>query len=96
MLQEDRTGNLHERCDIFATVVIRTRKSVKKMAELKTVPVIGRVATRIENYLYERKKRGYVDLAHKHRCYQAGELAEKEYDQLKDRALIESRSIFYR
>lgn len=66
------------------------------MVELKTVPVIGRVAERIESYLYERKKRGYVDLAHKQHCHQAGELAEKEYDQLKDRALIESRSIFYR
>jgi len=69
---------------------------VIKMMELKSIPIIGRVAAQVESYVSERKKRAYVDLAHYQRCIQAGYEAEKEFNRVKDRALIETRSTYYR
>jgi hypothetical protein len=66
------------------------------MMELKSVPVIGKVAAHVEDYLLERKRKRYIDLAHEHRCYIAAECAERDFNQIKDRALIQTRNTYYR
>ncbi len=66
------------------------------MMKLKTIPVVGRVAAYVENYVSERKKREYRDFSHEHRCYMAGEEAYREFENVKERALIETRPAFYR